>query len=87
MAKFNCGHVGGVSYKVSPTGFRKYLWSYKIIPYFVGYDVNVTLTIIQGGANATWNRGVLGIRPLEACSPNQPFSLCYRNGKMGSGSI
>jgi len=82
MAKFNCGQVGGVSFKASPTGFRRYLWLHKIIPYLVGYDINVVLTIIQGKANAPWNRGVLLIRPPDNRPTNKPFNLDYKNGKV-----
>ncbi|MDO8688299.1 MAG: hypothetical protein Q7K41_06905, partial [Dehalococcoidales bacterium] len=82
MAKFNSGQVGDVSYKASPTGFRRYLWLHKIIPYLVGYDVNVALTIIQGKTSVPWNRGVLQTRPRDDRPANNPFSLDYKNGKL-----
>jgi len=82
MAKFNRGQVGGVFYKTSPTGFRRYLWLYKIIPYIVGYDIDVVLTIIKGKVDASWNRGVLLTRPPDDRPANKPFSVNYKNGKL-----
>lgn len=82
MAKFNRGQVGGVSYKASPTGFRKYLWIHRIIPYFVGYDINVALTVTQGKADPPWNRGILLTKPPDHRPANKPFNLDYKNGTL-----
>ncbi|MBI2830823.1 MAG: hypothetical protein HYX79_01005 [Chloroflexi bacterium] len=82
MAKFNSGQVGGIFYKASPKGFRGYFWLYKLIPYLVGYDINVALTITQSTTDVPWNRGVLLVSPSDDRPPNKPFSLDYENGKL-----
>lgn len=76
MAKFNDGKLGGVYYKATPSGVRKYLRFGKIspIPYVLGYDIEINLLIKRTEANAWWTEGVLKPElPIEY--PNNPFEI------------
>lgn len=75
MAKFNKrDNFGGIFYQAKPTGFRKYCFLYKVIPYFLGYDININLLMKRTELNTWWNEGVLQAEYLGK-SESYPFAI------------
>ena len=80
MAKFNKGEAGGIRFKARPVGFRRWLWLHKIVPYLVGYDVKVDLSLSAvDGSDWLPDEGVLrvitppGMRPRS--DANKSFDI------------
>jgi len=77
MAKFNKGKFGGIQYCVRPTGIRNLFNLYKIIPYILGYDVKVKLSIKSTDMGVWWSKCILSI------TSDRPGGV-YEDGQSGN---
>lgn len=75
MAKFNEGELGGIYYKATPAGFRKWLRVGKIspIPYILGDDIKMNLLIKRTEVGTWWTEGV--VKPHLPKYLNFPFEI------------
>ena len=62
MAKYNKGEVGGIKFRIRPIGYRNWLNLYKIIPYTLGDNVFVKITIEPTDMAIWWSKCTLTIK-------------------------
>lgn len=74
MAKFNKGTFGGIFYKAQPIGVRRFFYLYKVIPYFLGYDIQMKLLIKRTELNTWWYEGILQVEYLGK-TENNAFAI------------